>query len=575
MQDELEAAPDLPTGSRPACLPDQTPDNTRPLPDALRNWQVLDIDGQATPVPAREADGDRAMTECQVADRQDDIIVVAVDVRHRLVEAGAPAAFAVTILNNGAKLATFSVQVEGWIDARWAGDSLPTAQIEPGARATIRLEFVPPRQPETEAGDYHLGFAVRTAAYPDRVARLGAVLTVLPFDALELAFADAPEATVSWLRRTAVLPLTVSNRGNRPVTIHLQGADPLRACTFDFGLPAAPTGEAALFLRPNRGITTPVRIIAHRLPLIGLHGRSLPLQVTARLADAPLIRRARTRLMAQPMVGPWHMVTAAGMLLAGVLGLSLLVVVAVLLMQRGYPTPAVTVPAAPAAAPPVIIVNLNQPAGPSPSSSNAGQSAGASSSAASAAPNPALPLVLPDQVTTPGSGGAFRANPLTDVRGADGALTDVRGAEEQAGAGTLTYAEMFKEIGQRYDIDWKMLAALAYVESGFDSLALSDAGAMGLMQILPDTWREWAPAAAVSDPFDSYSNVLVAAIYLDHVRSALADKNFTGKEWMLVAYNWGPDRLADFLAANGSWETLPEQRRQYVTEILRITQSIP
>ena len=120
-----------------------------------------------------------------------------------------------------------------------------------------------------------------------------------------------------------------------------------------------------------------------------------------------------------------------------------------------------------------------------------------------------------------------------------------------------------------------MLAAQAYVESGFDSLALSNAGAMGLMQILPGTWREWAPTVNTSDPFDSYSSVLVAAVYLDYVRSQLAAKGYTGKEWMLVAYNWGPDKLSDFLAAGGAWETLPDVRRQYASEILRIAQTIP
>ncbi len=66
-----------------------------------------------------------------------------------------------------------------------------------------------------------------------------------------------------------------------------------------------------------------------------------------------------------------------------------------------------------------------------------------------------------------------------------------------------------------------MLAAQAYVESSFDSLALSSAGAMGLMQILPGTWQEFAPAVGGLDPFDSYSNVGVATVYLDYVRTAL------------------------------------------------------
>jgi hypothetical protein len=44
---------------------------------------------------------------------------------------------------------------------------------------------------------------------------------------------------------------------------------------------------------------------------------------------------------------------------------------------------------------------------------------------------------------------------------------------------------------------------------------------------------------------------------------------------MLVAYHWGPDKLGDFLAGGGTWETLPVARQQYVTDILRIAQSLP
>jgi hypothetical protein len=48
----------------------------------------------------------------------------------------------------------------------------------------------------------------------------------------------------------------------------------------------------------------------------------------------------------------------------------------------------------------------------------------------------------------------------------------------------MTYAQMFQSVSAQYDLDWRMLAAQAYVESGFDALALSSAGAMGLMQVL-------------------------------------------------------------------------------------------
>ena len=127
----------------------------------------------------------------------------------------------------------------------------------------------------------------------------------------------------------------------------------------------------------------------------------------------------------------------------------------------------------------------------------------------------------------------------------------------------------------RYDLDWRMLAAQAYVESGFDAVALGSRGDMGLMQILPDTWREWSPAVDATDPFDSYSNVLVAAAYLDYLRTLLSDRGYPQPGWTLVAYNWGPDQVLGHLAAGGTWESLPTVRRDYADQITRIAASIP
>ena len=216
--------------------------------------------------------------------------------------------------------------------------------------------------------------------------------------------------------------------------------------------------------------------------------------------------------------------------------------------------------------PPVIILNLPAPLPERP------PAVAAAPAVLEAQPDPGLPLVLPNQVTAPGSGGPLRrALPDDDLRPAAQAM-----APQSAGdAGGMTYSQMFQEIGLRYDLDWRLLAALAYVESGFDVTALSSAGAMGLMQVLPETWREWAPVVDASDPFDAYANTLVAATYLDYLRGQLARDGHVEPQWMLVAYFWGPDRLREFLAGGNSWEALPEARRQYAADVLRIAQTIP
>jgi membrane-bound lytic murein transglycosylase F len=134
---------------------------------------------------------------------------------------------------------------------------------------------------------------------------------------------------------------------------------------------------------------------------------------------------------------------------------------------------------------------------------------------------------------------------------------------------------MFQEIALQYDLDWRLLAAQAYVETGLDALALGNDGDMGLMQVLPSTWREWAPTVGAVDPFDAYSNTLVASAYLDYVRGELGKRGYPQAQWMLVGYNWGPDRLINFLEGGGTFEQLPAVRSQYATDIMRIARTIP
>lgn len=141
--------------------------------------------------------------------------------------------------------------------------------------------------------------------------------------------------------------------------------------------------------------------------------------------------------------------------------------------------------------------------------------------------------------------------------------------------GEITYEAMFREVGQRYGLDWRILACQAYYESEFDPLAVGMNQDAGLMQILPGTWEEWAPRVGVTDPHDPYSNVLVAAAYLAFLRDHFAALGYDDERWMLVAYNWGPYNLQQFLDDGGRWTSVPKARRVYALDILRAKEELP
>jgi hypothetical protein len=135
---------------------------------------------------------------------------------------------------------------------------------------------------------------------------------------------------------------------------------------------------------------------------------------------------------------------------------------------------------------------------------------------------------------------------------------------------TRTYEDMFQEIAPQYDLDWRILESLAYRESRMNYLALGRSSDMGLMQVIPPTWNEWAPKVDVFDPFDPYSNILVGAAYLAYVRDFSGEQGYPEPKWMLVAYNWGPNRLKRFWEDGGTWGEVPATQRKYALRILEM-----
>jgi len=137
----------------------------------------------------------------------------------------------------------------------------------------------------------------------------------------------------------------------------------------------------------------------------------------------------------------------------------------------------------------------------------------------------------------------------------------------------LTYEEIFKLAAAKYDLEWQMLAELAYWESGLNPYAVGRSYEMGLMQIMPATWNHWAPKVGVSNPYDPYSNVLVAAAYLDFLRGYVSDLGYSDEVWILAAYNWGPVNVHRTLRAGGNWNEVPAATRRYANFIVIISET--
>ncbi|QBF31836.1 lytic transglycosylase domain-containing protein [Thalassococcus sp. S3] len=115
------------------------------------------------------------------------------------------------------------------------------------------------------------------------------------------------------------------------------------------------------------------------------------------------------------------------------------------------------------------------------------------------------------------------------------------------------------EAAQRFRIPERWIRAVMRAESAGNSRAVSSAGAMGLMQIMPGTWAELRAAHGFgSDPFDRRENILAGTAYLRQMYDQFGTPGF------LAAYNAGPGRYAEHLRTG---RTLPRETRRYVAAL--------
>ena len=93
-----------------------------------------------------------------------------------------------------------------------------------------------------------------------------------------------------------------------------------------------------------------------------------------------------------------------------------------------------------------------------------------------------------------------------------------------------------------------MLAAIAYVESKFDTAAVSHRGAQGLMQIMPATYRHTLAKMGVSDTMaqNVELDIMVAVRYLDDLSNLFSFINENERiNYMLGSYNGGSNHIFD------------------------------
>ena len=124
--------------------------------------------------------------------------------------------------------------------------------------------------------------------------------------------------------------------------------------------------------------------------------------------------------------------------------------------------------------------------------------------------------------------------------------------------GISPYDHVFKQYAQEMGWDWRLLAAIAYSESGFDPNATSWMGARGIMQVMPKTARSFG-VENESDLANPEVSIRVASKILKELDGIMRSR--TGAEdrikFVLAAYNAGSGHVTDAIALARKYELDP------------------
>jgi hypothetical protein len=156
--------------------------------------------------------------------------------------------------------------------------------------------------------------------------------------------------------------------------------------------------------------------------------------------------------------------------------------------------------------------------------------------------------IAPDEVAYPEPEGASRANPGVDDALGEGRRPDILSVDQR-------YADIIDRFSAEQGVSARLVRAVIQVESAYQQNARSKKGAMGLMQLMPETARQYA----VRNPYDPAANIEAGVkrlkALLDHLPLALA----------LAAYNAGEAAVQRFRGIPPYPET-----RNYVNSVLRL-----
>lgn len=119
-----------------------------------------------------------------------------------------------------------------------------------------------------------------------------------------------------------------------------------------------------------------------------------------------------------------------------------------------------------------------------------------------------------------------------------GSQTNATSSGNTSSSSSTSLDAYFEEASEKYNVDVKLLKAIAHAESNFNPNATSSSGAMGVMQLMPST----AKSLGITDAYNAYDNIMGGAkVIAEHLANYNGDVSLA-----LAAYNAGSGNVAKY-----------------------------
>ena len=129
----------------------------------------------------------------------------------------------------------------------------------------------------------------------------------------------------------------------------------------------------------------------------------------------------------------------------------------------------------------------------------------------------------------------------------------------------IKYVEKYAQV---YTVETSLVLSVIRTESGFKENAVSKKGAVGLMQIMPNTASFIAKKIGVSsyNLFDPETNIIFGVYYLSYL-----NLKFNNEIYVISAYNAGEGRVEDWIKSENYFNKLSEYKetKTYLKRVLR------